>query len=165
MIPENTDTPLKADCPSATCSASPYRSEVDGNMRIRSDSKRNFFVLMNDGSWKPAEEVKDDTPKECPHAAPFVYCPECVADPCPLGLPQNAKTEGPPPETPILDAPRDGTHILAHDGSMFPPEVIHWHVDAWYRSGWPTDEDNEYHPEKWWPLPSWQNDSMEARHE
>lgn len=68
----------------------PYRSEVDGNMRIRSDTKGNFFVLMEDGSWKPAESVKDDKPKACPHAAPFVYCLECVADPCPLGLGQNA---------------------------------------------------------------------------
>jgi hypothetical protein len=54
----------------------------------------------------------------------------------------------------IADAPRDGTHIIAHDGSMFPPEVIHWHVDAWYRSGWPTDDGNEYNPVEWWPLPS-----------
>ena len=64
---------------------------------------------------------------------------------------------GPPPETPIPDAPHDGTHILAHDGSMFPPEVVHWHLDAWYRSNWPIDEENEYHPVKWWPLRDWQN--------
>lgn len=25
-------------------------------------------------------------PKACPHAAPFNYCPDCVADPCPIGL-------------------------------------------------------------------------------
>lgn len=25
-------------------------------------------------------------PEPCPHAAPFNYCPECVADPCPIGL-------------------------------------------------------------------------------
>lgn len=25
-------------------------------------------------------------PEGCPHAAPFNYCPECVANPCPIGL-------------------------------------------------------------------------------
>lgn len=23
---------------------------------------------------------------DCPHAAPYHYCPQCVADPCPVGL-------------------------------------------------------------------------------
>ena len=25
-------------------------------------------------------------PEACPHADPFNYCPQCVADPCPIGL-------------------------------------------------------------------------------
>lgn len=24
----------------------------------------------------------------CPHSAPLRYCPHCVADPCPIGMPQ-----------------------------------------------------------------------------
>lgn len=28
----------------------------------------------------------DMTPQSCPHAAPFHYCHECIADPCPVGI-------------------------------------------------------------------------------
>lgn len=33
-----------------------------------------------------AEPSCSPAPEACPHAAPFNYCPECVADPCPVGL-------------------------------------------------------------------------------
>lgn len=33
-----------------------------------------------------AEPSCSPAPEACPHAAPFNYCPECVADPCQIGL-------------------------------------------------------------------------------
>jgi hypothetical protein len=56
---------------------------------------------------------------------------------------------------PIETAPKDGTHILAHDGNTyFPPAVIHWHVDGWYFSNCPIDGNNEYDPASRMPLPT-----------
>ena len=56
---------------------------------------------------------------------------------------------------PIETAPKDGLHILAHDGNTYyPPAVVHWHVDDWYLSNCPIDGNNEYDPAHWMPLPT-----------
>lgn len=45
--------------------------------------------LAEQARQKPKRRDKLDG---CPHAEPMVYCPECVANPCPIGL--NGKTGG-----------------------------------------------------------------------
>lgn len=55
----------------------PYRSEVDGNMRVRSDRNGNFFVLMGDGSWSPLK--KDTTSDASADRKPTHRCKICGA--------------------------------------------------------------------------------------
>jgi hypothetical protein len=56
---------------------------------------------------------------------------------------------------PIETAPKDGTHILAHDGNTYyPAVVIHWFESGWFFSTYPTDIENEYDPVRWMPLPT-----------
>ena len=59
-LPAEEGHEIGAGCPSVAGSAVPYQSGA-----------------------------KEDKLEECPHAAPFVYCRKCVADPCPLGLGEN----------------------------------------------------------------------------
>lgn len=62
---------------------------------------------------------------------------------------------------PIGTAPKDGTHILAHDGNeYFPPTVVHWFQSAWYLSVCPDDVDNEYQPTCWLMAVDWPNRSI-----
>ena len=56
---------------------------------------------------------------------------------------------------PIETAPKDGTHILAHNGNTYyPAVVIHWFESGWFFSTYPTDIENEYDPVRWMPLPT-----------
>ena len=56
---------------------------------------------------------------------------------------------------PIETAPRDGTHILAHNGNTYyPPVVVHWFESGWFLSTCPTDIENECDPVRWMPLPT-----------
>lgn len=47
-------------------------------LRECADTLRMLVQALGDKPPRPA----------CPHAAPFKFCPHCVVDPCPIGMPQ-----------------------------------------------------------------------------
>lgn len=47
------------------------------------------LALLIDAADTAAKHLEDEPAPEigeCPHAAPYHYCPQRVADPCPVGL-------------------------------------------------------------------------------
>lgn len=74
--------------------ASPENFDEELGRKIAHDNARNKiwqlegYLLrqrLHEAAPLTSGSVGDE-PKDCPHAAPFRYCPECAANPCPVGL-------------------------------------------------------------------------------
>lgn len=51
-------------------------------LRSHLHERAQYMAVPRCGNVQKDESRTED----CPHAAPFRYCPECVTDPCPVGL-------------------------------------------------------------------------------
>lgn len=51
-------------------------------LRSHLHERAQYMAVPRCGNVQKDESRTED----CPHAAPFRYCPECVANPCPVGL-------------------------------------------------------------------------------
>lgn len=65
-----------------TLLAGKWQHEADTDNRTEAAQRRETLRECADALRMLCELRYED----CPHAAPFRYCPECVVNPCPIGL-------------------------------------------------------------------------------